>query len=241
MIKNWIPHLLQRFFRNKTNSLINLLGLTLGMTVSLLIFMYVRHEFGYDSFHTNADRVYRIIKENPKGNNYMSNPKQAVLPAPLADVIKQQLTGVEGCISCGELGWQISRWRQAIATKFFTEDSYHAADGDLFRILTFDALAGNVKRAFYQSIHRSDFGEDSDEVFRPHRCGSVKCSTHRLYKLRAYTIDLVFRDFPTNSSYDFKIVLRFEDFVKTVQPTDLHNWGNTQLQLFTTDFHCVSS
>jgi len=41
-----------------------------------------------------------------------------------------------------------------------------------------------------------------------------------------YTVDLVFRDFPTNSSYDFKIVLRFEDFLKTVQPTDLQNWGN---------------
>ena len=56
MIKNWILISYRRFLRNKTHSLINLFGLMLGMTVSLLIFIYVHHEFNYDSFHTNADR-----------------------------------------------------------------------------------------------------------------------------------------------------------------------------------------
>src|SRR5258708_27987428 len=144
MIKNWVLISFRRFFRNKTNSLINLLGLTLGMTVSLLIFMYVRHEFGYDSFHTNADRVYRIIKENPKGNNYMSNPKQAVLPAPLADVIKQQITGVEAVSRVASWGGSLTVETSDVS-KFFTEDTYHAADGDLFRILTFEALSGNIQ------------------------------------------------------------------------------------------------
>ena len=225
MIKNWILISFRRFFRNKTNSLINLFGLTLGMTVSLLIFIYVRHEFNYDSFHTNADRVYRIIKENPKGNNYTSNPRQAVLPAPLADVIKQQVTGVEAVSRLAIWGGGLTVETND-ASKFFTEDSYNAADGDLFRILTFEPLAGNVKRTFINPYTVAISEKTAMKYFgRTDVVGEVLNLTG-FKNFGRYTIDLVFRDFPTNSSYNFKVVLRFEDFVKAVQPTDLQNWGN---------------
>jgi putative ABC transport system permease protein len=225
MIKNWVLISFRRFFRNKTNSLINLLGLTLGMTVSLLIFIYVRHEFNYDSFHAKADRVYRIIKENPQGNNYMSNPKQAVLPAPLAEVIKQQVTDVEGVSRIASWGGSLSVETND-ASKSFTEDSYHAADGDLFRILTFEPLAGNVQRAFTNPYTVAISEKTAIKYFgRTDVAGEVLNLTG-FKSLGRYTIDLVFRDFPSNSSYDFKIVMRFEDFVKTIQPTDLQNWGN---------------
>jgi len=225
MIKNWILISLRRFFRNKTNSLINIFGLTLGMTVSLLIFIYVRHEFSYDSFHTNADRVFRIIKENPKGNNYLSNPKQAVLPAPLADVIKQQVTGVEAVSRVASWGGSLTV-ETSDASKFFTEDAYSAADGDLFRILTFASLAGDVKRTFVNPYTVAISEKTAMKYFgRTDVVGEVLNLTS-FKNFGRYTVDLVFRDFPTNSSYDFKIVLRFEDFVKAVNPTDLQNWGN---------------
>jgi putative ABC transport system permease protein len=225
MIKNWILVSYRRFFRDKTNSLINLLGLTLGMTVSLLIFIYVRHEFSYDSFHANADRVYRIIKENPPGNNYMSNPKQAVLPAPLADVIRQQVTGVEAISRVASWGGSLTV-ETSDASKSFTEESYNAADGDLFRILTFVPLAGNVTQTFKNPYTVAISEKTAMKYFgRTNVAGEVLNLTG-FKSFGRYTIDLVFRDFPTNSSYDFKVVLRFEDFVKTVQPTDLQNWGN---------------
>jgi putative ABC transport system permease protein len=225
MIKNWILISFRRFFRNKTNSLINLFGLTLGMTVSLLIFLYVRHEFNYDSFHTNADRVYRIVKENPKGNNYLSNPKQAVLPAPLAEVIRQQVTGVEAVSRIASWGGGLTV-ETSDASKSFNEDSYNAADGDLFRILTFEPVAGNIKRTFINPYTVAISEKTAMKYFgRTNVAGEVLNLTGSK-NFGRYTIDLVFRDFPTNSSYDFKVVLRFEDFVKSVQPTDLQNWGN---------------
>lgn len=225
MIKNWVLISFRRFFRNKTNSLINLFGLTLGMTVSLLIFIYVRHEFNYDSFHAKADRIFRIIKENPQGNNYMSNPKQAVLPAPLADVIKQQINGVEGVSRVASWGGSLTVETND-ASKFFTEDSYHAADGDLFRILSFEPRAGNVERTFASPYTVAISEKTALKYFgRTDVAGEVLNLTG-FRSFGRYTVDLVFKDFPSNSSYDFKIVLRFEDFVKTVQPTDLQNWGN---------------
>src|SRR5687767_10708334 len=146
MLRNWILISFRRFNRNKTNSLINLLGLTLGMTMFFLIFIYVRHEFSYDSFHAEPNRIYRIIKENPPGDNYMGNPRQAVLQAPLANVIRQQMTGVDAVSRIASWGGALTV-ETSDASKFFIEDKYHAADGDLFRILTFNSLAGPVDRA----------------------------------------------------------------------------------------------
>jgi len=102
-------------------------------------------------------------------------------------------------------GWQ-SHGGDNDATNFLQRDSYHAADGDLFEILTFDALAGNVKRAFNQSIHRSDFGRRTAMKYfgRTDVAGEVLNRTG-FKSFGRYTIDLSpVRDFPTNSSYDFK-------------------------------------
>jgi putative ABC transport system permease protein len=224
MLKNWILISLRRFKRNKTNSLINLLGLTLGMTVFFLIFIYVRHEFSYDSFHTEANRVYRIIKENPPGNNYMSNPRQAVLPGPLATIIRQQVTGVDALTRMS--GWGNLTVETSEANQYFIEDSFTAADGDLFRILTFESIAGQTDKALQQPYTVALSEKTAIKYFgRTDVVGEVLNLTG-VKSFGRYTIDLVFRDFPTNSSYDFKLVLRFEDFIKTVQPSDLENWNN---------------
>jgi putative ABC transport system permease protein len=226
MLRNWILISFRRFNRNKTNSLINLLGLTLGMTMFFLIFIYVRHEFSYDSFHTEADRIYRIIRENPPGDNYMGNPRQAVLQAPLANVIRQQMTGVDAVSRIASWGGALTV-ETSDASKFFIEDKYHAADGDLFRILTFNSLAGNVDRALQTPYTVAISEKTAMKYFgRANVTGEVLNLTG-FKSFGRYTIDLVFKDFPTNSTYDFKIVLRFEDFVKTVQPSDLENWHNS--------------
>ncbi len=48
--------------RNKVSSLINILGLPIGMGVCLLIYQYIHFELSYDTFHTNAQNIYRITQ-----------------------------------------------------------------------------------------------------------------------------------------------------------------------------------
>ena len=59
-----LPHHLQTAIRNlrryKAATLANLLGLTIGFTASFLLFLYIRFEYSYDSFHLKADRIYRL-------------------------------------------------------------------------------------------------------------------------------------------------------------------------------------
>jgi putative ABC transport system permease protein len=63
MVRNYIKIALRNLFRNKLYSLINLLGLAIGMAACLMIFLWVRDELSYDRFHQNAERIYRVERK----------------------------------------------------------------------------------------------------------------------------------------------------------------------------------
>ncbi|MCI5057072.1 MAG: ABC transporter permease [Flavobacteriales bacterium] len=63
MIKNYILLILRRFKRNLLITSINLIGLSLGIASSALIFLYVKHELSYDDYHQNKERIYRVGME----------------------------------------------------------------------------------------------------------------------------------------------------------------------------------
>ncbi len=223
MIRNWVLYSFRLFSRNKSNSFINIFGLTIGMIVFLLIFVYVKHEFSYDNFHLHRDHIFRLIKENPPAeDNYEGRTKQAVLPAPMADVIKAQITGVERVA-------RMANWGSVVVEtdgKTFYEDSYHAADPDLFDILTFKVLYGNATLALKVPHTIAISQSTAIKYFGTTNAVGKILDVTAFQKLGNYTVDLVFADFPSNSSFQFNIILRFVDFVKAVQPTDLESWNN---------------
>src|SRR5689334_1415963 len=63
MLKNYFKIAFRNLWRHRVFSFINIMGLTVGMTACLLIFLYVRFEMSYDQFHTKADRIYRIVAD----------------------------------------------------------------------------------------------------------------------------------------------------------------------------------
>mgnify|MGYP000667707632 CR=1 FL=1 len=60
MIKNYLKTAVRNLFKHKGYTLINILGLAIGMASCLLILLFVRHELSYDGYHQNSDRIYRI-------------------------------------------------------------------------------------------------------------------------------------------------------------------------------------
>ena len=60
MLKNYIKLAFRNMWKDKLNSSINILGLSVGIAFALLIFLFVRNEFSYNKFHENAENIYRI-------------------------------------------------------------------------------------------------------------------------------------------------------------------------------------
>ena len=76
MIQNYLRVAFRNLWRHKGFSLLNIIGLTVGMTAFFLVFLYVCFELSYDSFYSNAERVYRIVADvkTPSGIDHPNAP-----------------------------------------------------------------------------------------------------------------------------------------------------------------------
>lgn len=91
MIKNIFFSALRKLFRNKTTTVVNILGLTLGVTVTIMIFVLLKFTLGYDRFHANYDKIYRIIHENQSNGNIEYG---AGVPVPYYEAFKLDFNGL---------------------------------------------------------------------------------------------------------------------------------------------------
>jgi putative ABC transport system permease protein len=92
MLKNYFLVALRNFWRNKAFSAINILGLAIGISASLIIFLLVNYDFTFDKFENAGDRIYRVVAEGTfNGNSWQSN----CLSEPMGGVVEKELTGIE--------------------------------------------------------------------------------------------------------------------------------------------------
>ena len=91
MFKNYLLTALRNFRRNKVFSFINVLGLAIGITSALVIFMIVYYEFSFDNFQEDKDHIYRVVID-AKFNG--SEGHSAGIQAPLSNAIRSEVTGV---------------------------------------------------------------------------------------------------------------------------------------------------
>ena len=95
MIRNYIKIAWRNLSRNKGFSLTNLLGLTIGITCTLLIALWVQDELTYDKFHSNYKDIYRVMA-NRDFNNQVFTDQNMVLP--LAKTIQEKLPQVKNAV-----------------------------------------------------------------------------------------------------------------------------------------------
>ncbi len=92
MVKNYFKPLLRSFKRKKAFTLINVGGLTLGITCSLIMFLIVKHELSYDNYHENGDRLYRITTTSTFDGN---TSYRIGVPWPLPKAVKEDIVGLD--------------------------------------------------------------------------------------------------------------------------------------------------
>ena len=82
MIKNYLKVAFRKLWSHKAFSFINIIGLAIGMTACFLIYLYVTFELSYDTFHSKADRIYRVVADikTPTEVINASGPSWAVPP-----------------------------------------------------------------------------------------------------------------------------------------------------------------
>ena len=95
MIKNYFKIAWRNLFRNKGFSATNLLGLTIGITCTILISLWVKDELTYDKFHANYNGIYKIYA-NRDFNNQVFTDENMVFP--LASTIEKQIPQIKNAV-----------------------------------------------------------------------------------------------------------------------------------------------
>src|ERR1700688_2114364 len=92
MIKNYFKIAFRGFWRHKLFTLINIIGLSIGISAALVIYLIVHYDFTFDKFHKDGDRIYRVVTNF----SFQGAPSyNSGVCGPLAEAIKSQATGVE--------------------------------------------------------------------------------------------------------------------------------------------------
>lgn len=142
MLKNYFKIAFRNLWRHRIFSFINIMGLTVGMTACLLIFLYVRFELSYDNFHPKAGRIYRMVADlkTPSETVYPSGPAWAVGPH-----LQFDLPEVEAFTRVNYDNLLVRK-----GDIKFNEDGAIWADSAFFSIFNFPLVKGDARTALTQ-------------------------------------------------------------------------------------------
>lgn len=216
MFKSYIKITWRNIIKNKVYSLINLFGLALGLAAFILISLFVEYELSYDTYHKNAERIFRVVRENPQRNSN-NFTRTAVTPAPLAPVAIEEIPEVISgtrftkstnvLVECGE--------------KHFTEEKIFWTDPQTLEIFTLPFMHGDSETALKdpycvllsEKMAMKYFGEN-DPV------GKILT----LYDRHDFTVTGVFKDMPNNSHFTMDIILPYETYF-LLGGNSITHWG----------------
>src|SRR5580693_3490153 len=144
MIKNLLRVALRNLKRDKWYSLLNILGLTIGITFGLFLIFYIKDELSYDKYHEKADRIYRIsayVKEPTKDTMRWANTQ-----FPLGPTLKKDYPEVEEFVRF--VGNNKTVFKNGDLR--FYEEKIYFSDSSLFNVFTYSFIDGNPKTALVE-------------------------------------------------------------------------------------------
>lgn len=225
MLKNYLKIALRSLGRSKIHSLINIVGLSLGIACCILIVLFVKDEWTFDRFHTKADRIYRgYVKENYGENQEFFN---TVTPFPLGPTLKDNLPEIEQQVRINPFGTQVK-----VGENQFSESvtivGEHFFDVFDFRILKgkqTNVLSGINNVILTEQIAEKYFGKD-DPI---NQVITIQISE----KPEEFFVKAVVENPPVNSSLQFTILISDLNYPKMFSERVLtSSWFNVNPETY---------
>ena len=201
MLKNYFKVALRNLLRHKAYSFINILGLSIGLTCCLLLFIYVQDELSYDRFHEKSDRIYRVKYE-------VNNFTLARNPMPMGPAIAEFFSEVEKTARLYNRSASVEIKEGAGAPRQFEESRIFFADSTIQDIFTFEYIAGDPA-----SMLRNPFSVVLMEDVAQKYFGSENPLGKTIYIAgdHPFKVTGVIKDFPGASHVHFNMIAPFDD------------------------------
>ncbi len=124
-------------FRFRSDAIINVIGLSIGITISIIVLLYVRNEINYDQHFSNCKNIYRVYTEGVIGDNYFES---AVTPNPLSDYLLNNFEEVTQSVKIVRGINKLVSFQE----KKFNEDNFYYADTSFFNVFDIPLIKGDI-------------------------------------------------------------------------------------------------
>ncbi len=197
MLRNFFMNAIRNMRKHKGYLILNITGLTIGLTSFLLITMFVLHELSYDRFHKNYENTYRIkivgmFAELPLD--------QAITAAPMSRAIQADYPEIEHAVRINQSG----AWLVKYGDTRFNEDGVLFADSSFFSVFDFKLLIGDPATALVNPKSMVITEEFATKYFGNEDPMGKRISLEADTNL--YTITGVIQNIPDNSHLKFDML-----------------------------------
>jgi ABC-type antimicrobial peptide transport system permease subunit len=217
MLKLNLKIALRTLYRNRSYTLINILGLSVGMTSCILIFLFIRFQLAYDSNFKNADRVYRFVTDW----KYTSfDDYSAGVPLPMAAAARDELVGIEKIGRISKRGGVVMVKNNNGTTHFKASKDVFFAEPELFDILQVEWLLGTSSKSL-SAPNTAVISEKTAILL----FGSAQLAigkTFTFWNSIPLRVAGVIGDLPASTSVPMEIVVSY----KTPHGNKEEEWGN---------------
>lgn len=197
MFKNYLKIALKNMYRNKLVSIINIVGLSVGMAATILLMLYVIHELSYDRFHENPERIYRVVAKAT-----LPDGKEMVGPISNSQVMTVLTEVPEITAACKLMG---RNWDITYNNVKYIHNKMFWTDTAFFKVFSFPVLEGDVNKALLlpnsivltRSVAKKIFGDESPI----NKFVQIGDEEHK--------ITAVIEDVPKNSHFTFEVLASF--------------------------------
>lgn len=194
MLRNLVKIALRNLFKDKAYSVINILGLTIGITCSLFLLMYIMDELSYDNYHAKAKNIYRVVSNIKEPDNAFT---WAVVQKPLAVELRDNYPEVIDAVRFDGTDRNLYR----LGDTQFYEDQFFLADSTVFDMFTYDFIAGDPSTALDDPFTMV-LTERTAKKYFPNPADALNQSLQNELN-ETFKITGVMRDVPFNSHFRF--------------------------------------
>ncbi len=220
MIRNLIKVAFRNFLKERFYTFLNIAGLAVGISVALLITIFIVTELSYDRFHSKADRTFRLISDLRMGANKIRG--NYVFP-PLAAAINEESTEVEVAVRLlNRNGVNFKRDRTA-----FAEDEVLYADPKFFDVFDFKLLAGDKQTALKDQHQILLTPAIAEKYFKTSDWTKVVGQSIEVGDI-LYQITGIIENAPANSHFHYSAVSSMESIPRGRDET----WGNMNVATY---------
>jgi putative ABC transport system permease protein len=207
MLKNYLNIIFKNFKKHKTYSLIIISSLSIGIAVSILLFLYVIEELSYDRYHEKADNVYRLCQEE--------HPYQAPGAGKLLADNLPEIKKYVRILPRDNILFQLDDQK-------YKEDFVAWTDAELFEIFSFEFINGNAQSSLQEPGTAVINDKIAHKYFGDENAIGKKFTVDGEYD---YTVVGVIKNIPQNSHFTFDIFLTLADGDKLYGKDWMDSWG----------------